>query len=361
MQEGLNYGLTTSYINVPDQIHDMKMFKDKIFVVSNETALPWSKFYCYDWNNATVYHNGISTGILDIFINGNTAAFYRGKGEIYAGSSFSLFRDFTSDGITFGGSQGILQNLWGYTEISVVGESQIYGTKQYETLYNSQLDSYAARLPVYSISKTGTWGETLLCNSEYVIAKRYEFGRKRTIIAKRFGNVDRILLVGGKRNFGDGLHVTETDGTNVFIDKDIIDARVSNSVLITLGGLVGISNIYYLWLGIDIAKSINVNAPLTYFRYGNYLLFSEDFINWTVPISIGGDVFGGNLDNLNSGIISGGSLPFLFSILQNGMSANSRLDFNKGASVLDISDDIIDYSNQNNERVSITLGNFNGQ
>ncbi len=358
MREGLNYGTTVSpwpLASATDMIREMRMFKDKIFVSSLQMtpeAVP--NFVSYDWNNATLYYSDNTNIPYDIFINGNTAVLYYTNN--YGNSVLrDIYRMFTSDGITFGGSQGVITGSSYYIfDLVSVGDSQLYAKSGQQVL---------------SISKAGAnWGQTILYNRDLdisdAIAPATGESSRKYLLAQRFNNsIDRILLINGNADCGDGLHVIETDGLNVFSDIEVLDMDTRIDRKICFGNFVGVSGVYYLPIMVDDIRNSQTDGLLDYRteQYGLHLMQSMDFLNWSIPIYVGHSEIIDLYDAVNCGIIAGGSLPYLFSILGKadavGDTAN-RLDFFKGSSSLDVSKDIIDYSNQNNERVSLTLGNL---
>ena len=301
---------------------------------------------------------------------------------------FNIYRNFTTDGVTYGGSQAIITGTSiRFLDIVATSDSQLYATQKISygngvygsvpgvsgailygggvvagTLNGSQQDS------IWSISHNGTaWGYTLLyLGNVYQSIKGIVYGssgledgyQRKSLLAKKINNTDRILHIGGRNSSGDGLHVIETDGVNLFSDTEVIDQNCQTDRRIILGNFVNVSSMFYLPMFIeDIRVAYYTGKPSVEFnQYGLHLMQSADFKNWSLPIYIGGSNYNDVNGNLNCGIISGGTMTNLFSIIS---MLGTRLDFNKGSSSLDVSANVIDYSNQNNERLTITLGNLN--
>ena len=386
MQEGLNYVGSSSTVYGSGEIHDslrqVYVFKDRILsiLMPNNTD-PGSLFQsCNIQGTSTILQS--TEAPLDIFINGDTAVLYFNDYAEHPGTStVNIYRKFTSDGITFGGSQAIISGgSIEFDDIVATSDSQLYATSkvQYASgIYPNELTSYMTnRDIIWSISNNGSWGATKLYSSDiyqstdminYLATQldNKKYCSRKSILAKRIDNIDRILHIGGNNPSGDGLHMIETDGLNIFEDKEIIDMNSQVDRRISFGNFVGVSGTYYLPIIVTNVVSYmgNYGAYLQYNKtFGLHLLQSNDFKNWSLPIYVGSTEFQEIHHDINCGIVSGGSLSNLFSIFTIGygslIDSFTRMDFNKGNSSLDISDNIIDYTNQNNERISITLGNF---
>lgn len=416
MREGLNYIKSGFTPMSAAYLHEAVVFKDKL-ITSELTIDRLSRLGSYALDGSTTYTqvlSGISifTDMLaHLHVNGNTLIAYYTNGNCYPiqtlGNSGTLYRTFSTDGITFGGSQGIPTNGRFYFDITSVSDSQLYGaiyepantTTQAQPAEDSQ-GNEVYRVSLWSIQNKGGWGTTQIYNggifkhshveanfSAVAIGNRLAGNKEKIINAQKVGDTDKLLMVGSNAMSGDGLRVIETDGFNIFADKEVLDTNSKTARRIRMGNAVGVSNVFFVPLVISEFKLSDVDISefgnIVVTSYGLNFIQSQDFLNWSVPILLGLSA-GNNIDSLrdgyytgyldsaqaNAAVVSGGSLPNHFTIfhtaggtvLASGVTHRSdyhRYDFNLGSSRLDISDNIINYSNQNNERITISLGNLN--
>ena len=162
-----------------------------------------------------------------------------------------------------------------------------------------------------------------------------------------------------------GVRMIRTDGLNVFEEKDITDTRTPGQVMQidNFAKGMGMSNWY-------------LNTEQSFISYDNQsgvtsftvdkvvanVMRSGDLQRWGNPVS----------GNLTSGASITDSLTDSFSRNGRGIIFNSgacnleygiwgdtnTYEIQSGASALDVSDDIISYSNKNNDRISLQLGNY---
>lgn len=267
------------------------------------------------------------------------------------------------DGMAWGGSQLLYEeprNL--YWSPDKTSPQDIIKTSA-NIIYFNETEDNSTTMYIYSLlCNAGTWGETHL-----IVSDDYYTVRMGGI---RHENIDTIIYSAGDRNVLNQQRIIQiqSDGVNL-LNKQYLNNSNNNEVIIVNKIVKGISY-YHAFFEVGFNKYVYKYQYTWYGRTAvvamdkmGYYTKSVDAWNWN------------NLMLLNIGITDNESNPFPRSaILVNntddndlrflyyGLSVIAKRCFYiksyAGTSTIDLSDNIINYQNQNNERVTLTLGNY---
>lgn len=372
--ENLNVTGTSSFVRMPALV-DAIIFNNNLVCLGSTPdelgGLKTRVIQTYSLDGAT-QRLSLGTSIAHFYNAGNTLIAY----SLSAGSTMQ--RTFSTDGVTFTNPETI--NIIGASingvsynmiDIQATNVSTFYITRLLEQQETDALDVqfWGTKRSIYSVRNIGsTWGATLIYNMdawqfdslgsfEGELIENFAHG----ILAANIGpNLDRILIKGrrGASIKGEGMRVVDTDGLNIFGEREIVNTNPLYPRAFRLTNYVKSNNDYYFIASLEeqregtAAEGIGI-CFLTTYSLGNFLFRSSNFRDWTIPVYLGPSLH----DKFP--LVSGGSLGNLFTSFGSSRGdLKSKLEFFMGTSTLDLSDNVISYSNQNNDRISLTLGNM---
>lgn len=270
------------------------------------------------------------------------------------GSTASLYRINSQDGETWGNTQIIHVVLGTDAAIGSVGGyggTIVYITKKQRS--SQPGDQYSLE----SIKWNGSaWGATTIYSNNIWLDEA-NTSQQINVIGNTSGHF--ILLNCGSSNgiSGDsfrGLRVIWTDGTNLLGEKEIIDTNNGNFSAEQGPASFGLSNSRYAIPVTSFAYTTRKNTPTTQVEYtdsvNTQIIFSNDGWNWSIPIR--------TPPSFTENPVCNGTSPNEFAIFSTSAAGGSVFHVRSRTLERDISADVISYQNQNNERISLRIGNF---
>lgn len=325
------------------------VFKDNLWVsIAPDT-------YVFTADGVSFIGKHVNLSPESFMVSGSTLVAY------FSGSQLSAFRNYSSQGVSFllsGKGETLVSGL-DYRWITPVGDSQVYG------FVNAGNTTFAGtgqreRFDLYSLRHNGSaWGATLLLKRmEYVGATT---GVTQTVMgyASRISadTVDRVVMKSSSKVATDTLKVIDTDGLNVYREEDLFPITGSGlERIITPLGMAKSRGTYYLayklqddyfdtTTGVSISKTSISNTRV---------MASKDMLNWSNSVET-------KVPHQEAVLFAGESLttPTEYTVLGVSRGSNTEdIHVSKGVSELDLSENIISYNNSNNERITLTLGNY---
>lgn len=337
------------------------LFNDN-YVVFNQRDQSLLSFNADNLNAGTSVRVTGATGYFKgkFYNTGQTLLFYYMD---IIGLTLRFYRLESNNGTTWGNSTNIF-NLFGVGyDLAPTGNSRFYLLMNAGSINNDN-----AVGTVYAVNKLGVgWGETQ-ANTRFheiytVIAEDH------LINADNVGDYDVVLLarngLSNSHGFA-GVRGMITDGTQTFGEFDLIDSDTS-TFRMRPSNLSKGSSLYYFggvieqWQFVE-SGGVSINNVI---QHTAFLAESPDLQRWSNfrYISLHPTLFDDNA-NLPYLSLAGGSHAInpltLFTGYETEAGASNAwiIRVLEGASTLDVSSDLINYSNQNNQRVSLTLANL---
>lgn len=381
LKENLNITSTTSFTDIPT-LHDAIVWNDQIIF----SGITGTNGVTQSLVIGTYANDGASQVNLEYIPakSGAVVKFYDSGSTLlafYTGVSNNNPRDLTdlrtriyllssNDGKTWGGTQLIYTN--GPTaflsanlidDLAPVGSTRMYFLDTDTVLSNDRRGAVN-----YAESPSGTWGSTEIYKPLFMNQGSYGTGNQ--INAAAFDNEDRVMIGIYDNSFvprGPGVRILRTDGLEVREEFDLIDTTLSGVTAdlstMHMSNLTKGESAYYFMVDYKDKSLTTINDPSTdakTIETKGMLFASKDLLNWqTIYTNITGEravVFHGTswIDDLEVGIMG---LSF-YDPLQARQGGGPYNQIWRGSSSLDISDNITSYSNQNNDRITLTLGNY---
>lgn len=261
----------------------------------------------------------------------------------------------TTDGINWGNSQiGISLGNFLNLNLNVVGETELYTTVG---------TSGSGNFKIVKIINSGSWGVTDIGNKAFhsnnASATNYKLS------ARRVDNLDYFLFTTGKSTLNaqvnkvDDIHLAKTDGINLYESGLLLEGDESKGPNSISYVSQGVSRFYFTYhqhsestTETDITGITNTNWHLQ----ESYMFSSPNMQDWTAPLYLGQSARSATNDNVVevNTVIAG--LSDNIEVVLNGESQN--FISLKGSTEIDISENLVSYSNTNNQRVTLTLGNY---
>lgn len=311
------------------------------------------------------------------FLNtGNTLSYFYVGNE---GDTMNLYRLITIDGINWGNTEliskdvGIVTGIaptanhrvyWtGYTKATTVGVGKPF---RYNYLYYAHLGT------AWNINKVNF--NNFQYNEDQTDARNiigYRIGQEDILILNMYetGSSFSWTKLESLSGYRHGIKILKSDGSETYSDFDLINTRIPPEDSILMSNLSIGKSEYYFCIRQVIGKFTKTGSNMPFVSGGAtklydkhincYLFKSTDMVHWSNPIflynSEGVRTYDpeGLFNNPPTVVAGTSNLPE-FMIL----GCSQVLYSMKGASELDISDNIISYQNSNNERISLTIGNF---
>lgn len=296
---------------------------------------------------------------------------------------------FSGDGQAWGGSEVVfVGNSSHIVDLVAIGPTRIYTLRFVDVLLGvtNKPDNFSyggQNLVTIDVhKKTGSWGVTSTISgkfylpfgsfpasvSHHILGSQIDDSTDRLILKySTNSNESTSSLTSNLRVFT--LDQTMTYGNFDLISEDKISEDIEfGDILIT--NLAKHNNTFFFGfkalkydfrLDAGITKNFVYQAPLA-------IIKSNDLQNWSTPIFINGVTrrianLDGNIGALASGITS--ELLLNWFGVSHGVSnattviqSEQNILMYQGVSELDISNQLIRYRNNNNERINITLGNY---
>lgn len=374
-----------------------------LLVDTNRVGTGGATVYAYGYTNGGLqfeFVSGIGTIPVEAYsTNDLVTRFYNSPD----GATLAMFRLFHSGGIP-----GIVTDsidaiystgatAWGGTEsIATVGEFIVdIAPVSYDCIYYLQVsDSIEWFVPpggsglttfyytssVCDLCKVeysgSTWQRSTIAGNFVVAEDGAENGSpyqrinpmdRLSINARRVDNFDYILLRSRRddqpyseptqESFG--IRLIKTDGTNILGEKDIVDTRAPIPRMFFSDISYGASTYYFTATYTERVESIMAGNTIITVSDDQHVVFeSPDMWHWSIGKHITGTSWGNRSTGYNPVFAGLSGTNEKYSVM--GSSVNAFVVNNSlgSSGFVDISDDIIAYQNQNNDRVQITLGNF---
>lgn len=340
-------------------------FKNK-FIIFEGTGC----FNVYNYDGGISLWVGVSLGSYangKFLAVGDTLTFTYTLGS---GSTYTIYRLATS-GLT----------VWGGTEVLYAGNSTIRDvcpttdTKCYSIEVLTTPVSLVEQIALLKVhTKTAAWGTTIFYNPRFTVP-HLSYMNRSTLNGININNED-ILYLTCNGNTQDptrgmmlsfGLRQIRSDGFNVLGVEDIYTSENAVYNLAQMNMTKGVSGIYDLFNFEKIDVSViyrnrggRFNVSGTPSFGGTWVivnfttLFERNMITNTIDGLHHSVMRVTGMSNWEQGILiyAGITQPELLFFTENQV-----YEINKGQSLMDVSDAIMNYSNQNNERVTLTLKN----
>ncbi len=321
------------------------------------------------FNDLYIYHNSFNIMTLNVsgtFLSNLTAYGMSMNGRIQflntgstllafvnslQGNTYSIYSLSSTGGTLFGNTDIIYQGSSPTLGIAPTGPTRVYALFDIGSSFSS---SFAQ---VYRFDKSGTWTSNALLNNN-ILVPNSSFGYCNINGARV--NEEDILLVAcstnsnSRVNLTGGVKIIRSVGSNgnLFEERELI-ATDNPSYFVTMSNLGIGSTLLYFAANVQVLNYFT-QSGLTFIttQTVQQLIYSSaDMLNWS----------SGTLVPLNFGSIT---TPYALSAgitdieyITQGTSSIGYMSSKKVAS-LDLSGNIIAYSNQNNSRISFSLGNY---
>lgn len=329
-----------------------------------------------------------------------------------SGVTQNILRLSSTDGSAWGGtvqiySRGLTPTVFPMIlDLAAVGSSQVYFLESFysQVVYVSGGDNELARLRLARDSSG--WGTTDVGNypirgigtlgyGNFISRYNSEFsGYKLDGVDHLFVNrmhttiaLNDPPMAGQKTSMSQGLFHYRLKENNLFSEEEIIspvdiediqsvrsnyflwNSRISKGASLFYMGLRLLKNIDTFVVANDVKSALDGVTIATPSGYDYAYSYSADLNNWSSPIPLSVTP----LSYLGSPIVAGTStnVPFEAMVLgtsyayqDNGGllgfagSTGNIIFLNSGGSPMDISQDVVSYTNTNNQRVNLTLGNY---
>lgn len=283
-------------------------------------------------------------GTYDFVDTGSTLVLY------YADSLNNIRRLSSNNATTWGGSELLSassKNIW---SLSATGASRVYA------LLDAGNTTYLGDFPTKTLTSLVSYSQVGASFVGTTISLGTFYGEE-LYMEKHLGtrDIDRGSVVGSRlSNAAENIYTFKSDGANLFNFSPVYTENINQVLSLNASNLAkGISK-YYVF----IAPNIQVidKTKGTSFSYSVGLksgfITTNDFEHWQTPVILGISQASGVIALTG---LSGTEFAFL------GLSRivnKGFLKFYAGSSTLDVSDHIVSYSNNNNERINLTLGNY---
>lgn len=236
------------------------------------------------------------------------------------------------DGLNWGATSTLLANIGLYSDLSVVSPTQIYGAD-----VNGRIASFV---------DNGGWGVTIIDRFP-VIEQLGAFKLKGRDFVSISRAVDGVKTV----------EANETDGTAFFRKRELF-SRVSDSDNVVATFINGVSKLYgYIYTKDNYIENVG-GVTIAQGSVRSYLTETEDGVDWSSPRLLDerdpSSVDLGVITHTQFGEGLTNNTHTLFAI-EAGATQLSTITY--GSSQLDVSNDIISYTNNGNDRISLILGN----
>lgn len=292
--------------------------------------------------------------------NGNSLSYnYR----FDSGVTNVIYKVSSSDGITWGNTIILYIGNSNIRDVFAVGDSRTYFLEEYSAAGGFRPNaSYLLK----KVEKVGTtWGTTILYN-KLITSTSFQgsyFLNSRPLNAWGSSGYDHIILNTNDNNgvsFTRGIKILKTDGVNLLKDFNLTTMGDDNFDLLTAHytSITG-DSVYMLQIGeIDIYRSATKSPNDNDQVINNAFMKTQTGNEWTTIL---------NADFTDESFVD------VVKLYNNVNQASTRgltpdsfvfsgLDIiqfiQRPTNTIDISADISSYSNQNNERISLTLGNY---
>lgn len=266
-----------------------------------------------------------------------------------------IYRIETSGGTVWGNTELLYYGTSRIGSVAVGGVSQVYFTEgvDFPWDYAGGLYLYWGRYFIKSLRYTGSTWEANDLYTEYNIMRENYY--TTTLNASRDGNdIDAIIFACRDALPVDyetsGLRIITTDGVNLLDSREYVDIKQHSYVIGMYAACFGAgTTLYALETEIGYWERIELGGQLVaaeaFIVGGLYSLAQGNYNNITALRKLTGR-YASIIDGASEGNLFVFSGPTVFQELWTGISS------------LDVSDDIMNYQNQNNNRISITLGNY---
>lgn len=267
-----------------------------------------------------------------------------------AGSSHNIYRIASGGGTIWGGTQIVVNNFSERIKaLAPTGSTRCYFIGTTSTTYQAQ---------IHIANYNGGWGNTLLYEGYFEQAKKSYHNQMG---AKSMDNEDIIIFEAGI-----GIRVLRTDGINVLGVNDLTNTdsgeKSPSESYNPLSNTSHMSNLNkgstYYYFAIKYKQDNIINeGGATYTsstRIQTLLLKSNDMLNWSIPVYLGITehlvlAYSYDIPMVIAGTTAGDEVALF---------GDYYFRLSKGSSTVDVSNNIINYQNQNNERISLTLKNY---
>lgn len=269
---------------------------------------------------------------------------------------------FSTGGTAWGNTEGMSMGGASILDMQPTGTTRVYITLR--TFHDNELSNALGSIVAVANKGISFWGRTNIY-TQYLNKPNFP-PRSGRIVGRTVNNEDILLLMYGKArtSFGeltgdDGIKMIKADGYNSYFDRDLVIAGifspgqgVSRSTSIDLSNMALGNSTYYFVTNRIIQTNLG-NAGTQTTPMITSIHRSTDLIHWS-----SGELIGtGNSMFRNVGIISGSTTNNPMELIIN--AGNTDWAFvGRGITSVDLSPYVQNYSNDNNERISITLGNM---
>lgn len=327
------------------------------------------------------------------------------------GATERILRISSSDAVSWGGTVVVAVVATGITnnqELSVTADIAAVGSSQVYFLKSEFLDGYGLIVSRLHLARdSGTWGTTEVSNYPHFLEGPYvpELRRYRSVLSGfKENGVDHLFVNrldtstdslqvslpeyrGGKVSMSQGLYHYSLRENSLFSQEELIapasiedtesiptsfffsNTKVSKGVSLYYIGLRFLHNIDIYWNNIRLIDKLQGGVTvLPTSGYDYAYSYSADLTNWSAPIPLSispqsylmSPIAAGTSSNLAfEAMILGTSYANLFDLVTSTEGSTGNIVYtHSGGSPMDISSDIISYSNADNRRISLTLGNY---
>lgn len=300
-----------------------------------------SNIYSADTNNLNW---SVSTRVAGTPFDGSF--FYNGNSTyLYYGVSKQIYR------------LGLNGNTWGSTQLvyNISAANNLNGVIGVGNTQAYAIASGASLFYLKSLSLGATWGATTIYSiGDGIMGSPYAGNGTVIVGGVAYPNYDRVVLqASSSLDEGEKVQVLTIVKNKVFGNKTIMQSGYKGSLTIPNMG-AGSSLNYLIYESVSYTQGVSVSRITS-----EHFTVSDDLINWSVPFELPQSISMRNrvvFANKNTGDLM---VSTLGSTMGGGSSTSSGkfYEFYKGNSYLDVSNQIIQYSNNNNSRIRLGLGN----
>lgn len=272
---------------------------------------------------------------------GSTLIFYTFGNSVNVLFPHNISRVISGDGVNWGASNFVFYGTSAIADITPISENKLYYMEDADIVAGTYTRKYVLRkLEFDGVS----WGASTVSAGIHYNPRidGVSYAGVDVLCVNSAGS-SRAVITAGSLVRKEVSVITTQDG-DVFSEDNILS---SENVLVRQRNLSIGASYYYLNLDTRVISYKLAGGVTTMYTDGGgqYVLRSVDPRSWSIPVFHGITAYP---------LVTGGNTLPTYSLF----GASVMMDINLGATSIDISDNIINYQNQNNERISLTLGNY---
>lgn len=335
---------------------DSIMIPNDLMVVSGSTHLAVTDqagglVKTFDSNGATLRFSFDLGGTLTnstFLLVGETLEFY------YINNRKEVHRRVSSTGLTWSGGETLYSTVNFIQDVAVAGSTRLYIA---ESTGASVLSTYDIR----RLKDVGGWGVTTLLSA----AINSLMATSHALNVVEIDNEDVLLYINNVGSSGSArgeLNLLRTDGfNNVFERRNLASIypmpnSPTEDANMYMSNLVKGATLYHVVIGADQqVPSGGIVGKATTLGFNQFVMSSKDMLHWSTQKYLPG-VSQTNVSRrqcITAGVTHG------FELLLHADNTGENYHWiMKSGNEIDVSDSIVSYNNNNNERISLTLQNL---